>query len=269
MAFNAEPNRTQTDPSAQKPSVRPSAQPSPAMMFAAQLIATFVFAACCVVGAVWGLPEIVVAVLAAVALLTFVALWPLRADMIARIAALVAGAASILVAMLPGVAHQDGTFIEPSALMAHAMMPVVSRWASALVVLLILLVITGFLRQMLREPRTELVRSLSSFVLGGVAAVGSAGWIILARVLRQWHDLVAPQPSGAMRALSTGSAWILCAVALAALAVIVAMAFVSRQWWQDAAIDALNPAPWLGFGLLPAMVHGFLAFLVAFAALAL
>ncbi|MCI1223546.1 MAG: hypothetical protein LKG16_07210 [Bifidobacterium subtile] len=257
-----------------------SDRPSCTAMLVAQLAAYAIFALVCVAGWLWGIGEAVIVVVAAAALLAFVIAWPLRADVVARIVAAIAGAVSIAAAALPAdiLGSRGECIIIPQASLQASpadacaadgvlalLGTAISHWASTALVLLALLIIGGFLRQMLREQRTELVRSLSSFVLGGVAAVGLGGWVIVARVLRQWHDLVAAQPSGTMWAISTGSVWILCAVAIAAVAALVAMAFVSRQWWRDVAIDSPNPAPWLGFGLLPVLIFGLAAFAYAFA----
>jgi hypothetical protein len=270
MAFDAESSRAQVDAASQSED-RPSAQPSSAAMLAVQLGVTFVLVACCAACAAWGLPVIVVAVFAALSVLTFVALWPLRADAIARIAALAAGVVSIIIAVLPVPAGSDGVRVAVSSLATA----VVARWSSALLVLLVLLVVTGFLRQMLREPRTQMVRSLSSYVLGGVVALGAGGWVVLARVLYVMHDATEARSAKGSWFVSAASPWGAIAVLIAAGALIAAIALASRQWRRQWATAAARPrqdsasALWLGFGLLPALLYGLIAFLVAFVALVL
>ena len=49
-------------------------------------------------------------------------------------------------------------------------------WIAGVGGLLILLIVVSFGRQMARENRTHLIRSLSHNVVEGVAMIGSAGW---------------------------------------------------------------------------------------------
>ena len=78
-----------------------SDRPSCTAMLVAQLAAYAIFALVCVAGWLWGIGEAVIVVVAAAALLAFVIAWPLRADVVARIVAAIAGAVSIAAAALP------------------------------------------------------------------------------------------------------------------------------------------------------------------------
>ena len=57
-------------------------------------------------------------------------------------------------------------------------------WIAGVGGLLILLIVISFGRQMARENRTHLIRSLSHSVVEGVAMIASAGWCFLPTVLK-------------------------------------------------------------------------------------
>ncbi|MCI1713102.1 hypothetical protein [Bifidobacterium tibiigranuli] len=262
-----------------------SAAPSATVMMVVQLAAYAIFALACAAGWLWGISEDVVTVLALAALLTFVVAWPLRSDTVARVVAAIVGVASIAAAALPAdilgssgeciiipetslQASSTGTCAADGALALLG--TAISHWASTALVLLALLIIGGFLRQMLREQRTELVRSLSSFVLGGVTAVAAGAWVVTARVMRALHDADALNVSAPLFA-SSSSTWYALGGLLIVVAVMVALAIVSCRWWRELLLGSNSSvrAAWLGFVLMPVLIFGLAAFAYAFALVAM
>ena len=100
--------------------------------------------------------------------------------------------------------------------------------------LLILLIVISFGRQMARENRTHLIRSLSHSVVEGVAMIASAGWCFLPTVLK---------------AIGT-------VAFVVVLLVIVALAVCSYFWHRDADPEPTARDPWIGIAMLPVMIAG-------------
>ena len=107
-------------------------------------------------------------------------------------------------------------------------------WIAGVGGLLILLIVISFGRQMARENRTHLIRSLSHSVVEGVAMIASAGWCFLPTVLK---------------AIGT-------VAFVVVLLVIVALAVCSYFWHRDADPEPPARAPWIGIAMLPVMIAG-------------
>ena len=107
-------------------------------------------------------------------------------------------------------------------------------WIAGVGGLLILLIVISFGRQMARENRTHLIRSLSHSVVEGVAMIASAGWCFLPTVLK---------------AIGT------VAFVVVRL-VIVALAVCSYFWHRDADPEPTARDPWIGIAMLPVMIAG-------------
>lgn len=112
-------------------------------------------------------------------------------------------------------------------------------WIAGVAGLLILLIVISFGRQMARENRTHLIRSLSHSVVEGVAMIASAGWCFLPIVLK---------------ALGTDTVGTVAFVVV--MLVIVALAVCSYFWHRDADPEPTARDPWIGIALLPAMIAG-------------
>ena len=97
-------------------------------------------------------------------------------------------------------------------------------WIAGVGGLLILLIVISFGRQMARENRTHLIRSLSH----------SAGWCFLPTVLK---------------AIGT-------VAFVVVLLVIVALAVCSYFWHRDADPEPTARDPWIGIAMLPVMIAG-------------
>lgn len=107
-------------------------------------------------------------------------------------------------------------------------------WIAGVGGLLILLIVISFGRQMARENRTHLIRSLSHSVVEGVAMIASAGWCFLPTVLK---------------AIGT-------VAFVVVLLVIVALAVCSYFWHRDADPEPTARDPWIGIAMLPVMIAG-------------
>lgn len=107
-------------------------------------------------------------------------------------------------------------------------------WIAGVGGLLILLIVISFGRQMARENRTHLIRSLSHSVVEGVAMIASAGWCFLPTVLK---------------AIGT-------VAFVVVLLVIVALAVCSYFWHRDAGPEPTARDPWIGIAILPVMIAG-------------
>ena len=116
-------------------------------------------------------------------------------------------------------------------------------WIAGVGGLLILLIVISFGRQMARENRTHLIRSLSHSVVEGVAMIASTGWCFLPTVLK---------------AIGT-------VAFVVVLLVIVALAVCSYFWHRDADPEPDARSPWIGLALLPVMLAGLAVGLAALA----
>ena len=183
-------------------------------MLLAQLTSYVLFIAATVIPSPGTVP-IIPLIIAALTLAAFVVFWPFRGSILDRIVTLVFAAA-------------DGSVL-----------PWYS-WALAMGLLLVVLVVFSFGRQMAREKREHLIRALSHAVTSGVAALAVAGWCFL-------PDL------GAMLAKGTVAG----TVALIILIVLgLALAVASTLWVRDADPDPDIRYPWIGTGLMPVMLMG-------------
>ena len=157
-----------------------------------------------------------VPVVAAMALFTWCS--SLRDGLAGRVIAAVAGALSLACAVGQSL---GALFFPVRATGAEGTEPVgfypQETWAAGVVGLLVALVLVSFARQMAREDRSHLIRSLSHGVTGGVAMIAAPGWCFL-------PDLFA-----ACRAADGGPAltvaWAACAV-IVVLAVLLAARLV-------------------------------------------
>ena len=131
-------------------------------------------------------------------------------------------------------------------------------WIAGVGGLLILLIVVSFGRQMARENRTHLIRSLSHNVVEGVAMIGSAGWCFLSTLL--------PIRSGENAASTDYGSMTAWAVAvIVALLLIIALDACSYWWNRDADPDPQSKNPWIGIALLPVMISGIVVGIASYA----
>lgn len=121
-------------------------------------------------------------------LLTFLTFWPLHGNMIDRAIALCAGIASAwcatlaLKGWLPQSVITDNETVSMSKFIA-AIRPY-ERWAVSFALILVATTFVTFIRQMLREHRTNLVRNLSHTLIASIACAALPGWLFLPSIIR-------------------------------------------------------------------------------------
>lgn len=212
---------------------------------AAQIIAYAVLAACSLLtpardpGAAVSVPVTAAGVLLALA--AFLVCSPLRDGLAGRVIAAVAAVASLAFALVPSIRSvifpAVATGAEGVAEAGHPQ----EVWAAGACGLLVALVIVSFARQMAREERSHLIRSLSHGVTGGVACIAVSGWCFLPDLIEAGR--------------STGSAAVWAAVAVIVV-VAAALAACSRLWAGDANPPEGARRPGIGIGLIPVMLLG-------------
>ncbi|MDF7640275.1 hypothetical protein PT279_01505 [Bifidobacterium sp. ESL0784] len=149
-------------------------------------------------------------------------------------------------------------------------------WAIALLVVLAAFVILGFLHQMLRRERTNMVLSLSHSLMFDVAMAGTSGWVFAPVLLRYFGvgNLGARKPL------------VVALVAVIAVALLAALSWASTRWMKDYLAagspitrfkqDTNDPKEvqkfrrygMYSFALMPIMYGGFVVFLAVVALLA-
>lgn len=125
-------------------------------MLLAQLTSYVLFIAATVIPSPGTVP-IIPLIIAALTLAAFVVFWPFRGSMLDRIVTLVFGAISLIFVIVPFPTSEvppDQTAADGSVLPWYS-------WALAMGLLLVVLVVFSFGRQMAREARTSYPRTLS------------------------------------------------------------------------------------------------------------
>ena len=177
-----------------------------------------------------GTTPIIPMIVVALVLAAFVTSWPFRGTMLDRVTTVVFGVV---------VPFPSGG-IAPQHIAVDGKIPGWYSWALVVGLLLVVLVVFSFGRQMARENRSHLIRSLSHAVTSGVASIAVAGWCFL-------PDL------GTMisRNTTVGAIAVIVLVVLAA-----ALVVASILWVRDSDPDPNASHPWIGIGLLPVMLMG-------------
>ena len=207
-----------------------------AKVLAIQIIAYVVLVALALVpGMMYGdaakpaaVPFTIIASLAMVVLLGVFS--PFRDGVAGHVIAAIAGLLSAICATTVML----GNVIFPAGLDGGKSFSMEEAWIAGVGGLLIVLIIVSFGRQMARENRTHLIRSLSHSVVEGVAMIASAGWCFLPTVLK---------------AIGT-------VAFVVVLLVIVALAVCSYFWHRDADPEPTARDPWIGIAMLPVMIAG-------------
>ena len=122
-----------------------------------------------------GTVPIIPLIIAALTLAAFVVFWPFRGSMLDRIVTLVFGAISLIFVIVPfptGKVPPDQTAADGSVLPWYS-------WALAMGLLLVVLVVFSFGRQMVFVRSANILSAHSHAVTSGVAALAVAGWCFL------------------------------------------------------------------------------------------
>ncbi|WEV67686.1 hypothetical protein OZX72_01405 [Bifidobacterium sp. ESL0769] len=215
-----------------------------------------------------------------VLMLVVMRMWPLYSSFVDAIVGVVGGivmifgTGSLLMSALPRNDQAAGQRTAPQfagfgTVPASVLMHVYTVWAVALLVVLTAFVILGFLHQMLRRERTNMVLSLSHSLLLDVALAGVSGWVFSPLLFRYF---------GA-RSLGAKKPWIVAIVVVAAVAVLAGLSWASTRWFKDYAAAGM-PLSSLYHGnrdrkrqscaaiaLIPLMFAGFVVFLALVALL--
>ena len=151
-----------------------------------------------------------------------------------------------------------GRAIFPAGLGNEDMFWMQEGWIAGVGGLLILLIVVSFGRQMARENRTHLIRSLSHNVVEGVAMIGSAGWCFLSTLLP-----IRSGENAASAEFAVSPAWTVSVIV--SLLLIVALDACSYWWNRNADPDPQSKNPWIGIALLPVMISGIVVGLASYA----
>lgn len=123
-------------------------------------------------------------------------------------------------------------------------------WGCLFGILLTVLVIVGFGRQMLRRDRSHLIVTLSRCIISGVCSVSAGGWCFLPMLLLE-----------ADRAAARSLEWQYALVAAVVVALVACIGAIGVLWRGDAELVA--PRSWIGLALMPVMLAGLPVYLGA------
>ena len=169
-------------------------------------------------------------VVASVVMIALLAVFnPFRDGVVGHVISVVAGLLSVVCATTVML----GRAIFPAGLGNEDTFWMQEGWIAGVGGLLILLIVVSFGRQMARENRTHLIRSLSHNVVEGVA-------------------MIAVSP-----------AWTVSVIV--SLLLIVALDACSYWWNRNADPDPQSKNPWIGIALLPVMISGIVIGLASYA----
>ena len=207
-------------------------------------------------------PFTIIASLAMIALL--VVFSPFRDGVAGHVIAAIAGLLSAICATTVML----GNVIFPAGLDGGKSFSMEEAWIAGVGGLLIVLIIVSFGRQMARENRTHLIRSLSHSVVEGAAMIASAGWCFLPTLLPTTHDkaIAASVAAGADGTFVGPITMTWAIAAIVALLVAVVLGVCSYFWYRDADPEPDARSPWIGIALLPVMLTGAAVGIAAFAA---
>lgn len=240
-----------------------------AKVLAIQIIAYVVLVALALVpGMMYGdaakpaaVPFTIIASLAMVVLL--VVFSPFRDGVAGHVIAAIAGLLSAICATTVML----GNVIFPAGLDGGKSFSMEEAWIAGVGGLLIVLIIVSFGRQMARENRTHLIRSLSHSVVEGVAMIASAGWCFLPVLLPTTHSRAAAMSAASGATVDMFSnvttTWVVAAIVTVLVA--VALTVCSYFWHRDADPEPDARSPWVGLALLPVMLTGLAVGLAALA----
>ncbi|MEE1296640.1 MAG: transporter [Bifidobacterium sp.] len=175
----------------------------------------------------------------AVMIVLFAFFAPLRDGVPGRVIAACLG----LCAMVCATVSAPGKFVFEKLGHNHGLNPVyleAAGWLAGAGTLLVVLVVAGFIRQMARKERPDMIVQMAHMDLDGICAICASGWCLLPMVFQEasGHD-------GARIAV------LACVFVVAAL-----FAWLDSRWYATARpLDGAR-SPWLGFGLMPVMLTG-------------
>ncbi|RBP98848.1 hypothetical protein CRD59_06870 [Bifidobacterium xylocopae] len=127
---------------------------------------------------------------------------------------------------------------------------VLHQWIGLACVLLVILVVFAFGRQMLRLNRTNVISGLSESVVNGLVCICVSGWAFL-------PSLTAYLASGLAAGLGGWRGRVCLAVLVLFLALVAGLCMASWDWWSRGEIgQGRLSQTWLAVSLLPVMIAG-------------
>lgn len=186
-------------------------------------------------------------------LLAFLALWPLHGNIVDRIIALCSGIASTwcatfaLKGWLPQSVIIDNETVSMSKFIA-AIRPY-ERWAVSFALILVAATFVTFLRQMMRENRTNLVRNLAHTLTASIACAALPGWLFLPSIVRF------------MPSLRSTDGGIL--VMLLCILMVILLSGLSHLWVRDNCNEYYENKTTndIAFAIMPIMFSGMLVYI--------
>lgn len=174
--------------------------------------------------------------------------WPfsdtVTTSLVERIVSGIVGLCSFLVAL-----YTVPTIMQ--TINAESLSPM-SWWALAFGGLITLLVIVGFMTQMLRRVRSHLIQSLSHAVFGGIACVSAAGWSFLPVMIG-----IGKSSAGVKHVVGC------ILVALVVIVILLSLGAAAASWWrEDSGRDSQLRT---GIALLPVMIGGIAIYMATLA----
>lgn len=215
---------------------------------------------------------------ALILVIAIMGMWPLYSNVIDAVVGAIGGVFMIfatqlmVVDALPEIDRLDAagrTFRAAAVVMYPTLLNnLYTIWAFALLLTLVVFVLGGFLHQMLRRNRTDMVRSMSHSLMLDVTLVASSGWGLTPLLFRYVGANVWGEHGPLVVAIVSGVAIVLFA----------GLSWASTRWWKDyvASMSASSSMPvrhdrshqsCAAIGLASVMCGGFVVFLALVALL--
>lgn len=182
-------------------------------------------------------------------LLVLTTCWPMHVDLADRIIALGSGLLSMWCATLALKGLLPTSVIDNSEVSMDKFIAAIrpyERWAVAFALILVAATFIGFARQMLREPRTQLVRNIAHTLLASIACAALPGWLFLPSIIHFVPSLRNPL-GGTI-------------VAICCIILMILLNSIAYIWVKHAHVEAHTLYPEVGFALLPVMFSGMLIY---------
>ncbi|MCH4160095.1 MAG: hypothetical protein LKF41_02770 [Bifidobacterium sp.] len=127
-----------------------------------------------------------------------------------------------------------------------------TSWAIVFGILITVLVVVGFITQMMRRVRSHLITSLSHAVFGGIACVSAAGWSFLPVMIA-----IAKSAQGLKHIVG------IVLVILVVLVILLSMGAAATSWWRED--NRGDSRTRVGIAMLPVMICGIAIYMATLA----
>ncbi|RSX55478.1 hypothetical protein D2E26_0041 [Bifidobacterium dolichotidis] len=171
---------------------------------------------------------------------------PLRVNASGRAIAAIAALFALVFATSPIIG--DVIALHGAAQHNHIFTERPCTWVAGVASVLVAVIVIDFIRQMMREQRTELIEHIGADVALSASCVLSTGWCFLPYVLQNFG--IAQDDGSTALHISVLLLAIIC------VGVIIALAAATYIWHHDVHIAKHFHLPWLGMAMLPVMLTG-------------